>query len=128
MGLPPSGLVDLQPFHLKEVMDLESHILQYSSNEFDTHTKKEILRRFINWAQEGKCISKGWENEHGNLIAYFFLVLDSSLIRTFFHPRELETEECAYLAQIAVHTDHQGSGVGSYLMELVESEVKNQGK
>lgn len=128
MGLPPSGLVDLQPFHLSEVMNLEAQILQYSANEFDEHTKREILRRFIQWAKEGKCISKGWENEQGSLIAYFFLVLDPSLIQTFFQPRELEAEHCAYLAQIAVHPEHQGSGVGTYLMELVESEVRAQGK
>jgi len=128
MGSLPSGLVDLQPYHLQEIMDLESLILQYATNDFDQPTRKEILRRFLNWALEKKCVSKGWECENGKLIAYFFLVTDPELIQTFFHPREMKLSHCAYLAQIVVHPEHQGSGVGSYLMDYIESQAKASGK
>ena len=100
MVLP--GLVTLQPYHLQEILELESHIQQYSKNEIDPVSKREILRQFLDWAGQGQCISQGLEDADGKLIAYFFLLMDPELIQTFFNPKETDLKRCAYLAQIVV--------------------------
>ena len=126
MVLP--GLVILQPYHLGEILELESHIQQYSKNEIDPVTRREILRQFLDWAGQGQCISKGMEDPDGKLIAYFFLLMDPELIQTFFNPKERDLKHCAYLAQIVVKPGRQSSGLGSKLMDLIEESARQAGK
>ena len=126
MVLP--GLVTLQPYHLQEILELESHIQQYSKNEIDPVSKREILRQFLDLAGQGQFNSHGLEDADGKLKAYFFLLMDPELIQTFFNPKETDLKRCAYLAQIVVKPGSQSAGIGSKLMDLIEESARNAGK
>jgi GNAT superfamily N-acetyltransferase len=123
-----SELLPLQAYHLDDVLELEGQIQQYARSNLSITARKDLLRRFIHWSNEGRSVCKVLEDPSHQLLGYFLLVCDPTLIETFFSPRNQNLVDCAYLAQIVILKELQGQGVGTWLMRAVEAETQNQGK
>ncbi len=128
-GLPQdSELRPLQVYHLDDVLVLESQILQYAHSFLSQDSRKDYLRRFIQWNSEGRAICRVLEDHSDQLMGYFLLLSDPELIKSFFSPKDQNLNSCAYLAQIVINEKIRGKGIGAGLMQAVELETKNQGK
>ncbi|PCJ21299.1 MAG: hypothetical protein COB02_01565 [Candidatus Cloacimonadota bacterium] len=119
----------MKAYHLKQVVQLEELIKQPQKSSDNYEIKSNRHRAFLNWRNQDKSLSKVIE-VNNEIIAFYHLLLDPTLVQSFYFNEFLVNIRHSYLAQISIKQNFQNQGVGKFLLEDIykESTLHNKEK
>jgi GNAT superfamily N-acetyltransferase len=109
-------------------MELESLICQIGDDPRTINERFIMFTNFIRLMHQNKascevCISDS------KVIGYYILIYDYEEFKNFYMLDDDSLKSISsYLAQISIHQDYEGKGIGSTLLEAVEQRSKALGK